>query len=156
MPELGPSKVTAVCYPPESLYNNWCAHADRLEMTTSRFIIQMVEAGRKNIDIDDVPRDSIHDLRQARIELEREVERQQEQIRDLERQLERTSRTDIVEFVEENPGVTTPEIIQQVANTVPGRVASHLDVLEGEVLTLQGGSYYPLKEDTSVNSQDED
>lgn len=155
MPELSANKVTAVCYPPESLYNTWCEHADQLDMTTSRFLIQMVEAGRKNIDIADVPADSIRDLRQQRIELEREVERQQERIRDLERQLERTSRTDVVAFVEDNPGVTSSEIMQHVADTVPGRVASHLDALEGEVLTTQGDGYYPLQQTMEKDSQDE-
>jgi multidrug resistance efflux pump len=149
MPELSNDKVMAACYPPESLYDDWCDHANRLDLSVSHFLIKMVEAGRKNIDMGDVPSESIRTLRQERDELQREVERQRERTRDLERQLERTAQTDIVAFVEDHPGVATPEIIQQIANTVPGRVASHLDALEGEVLVSRDDGYYPLEHDTA-------
>lgn len=147
MPELGSDSVMAACYPPQALYDTWCAEAERQEMPTSQFIIRMVEAGRKNISMDDVPADSIRELREQRAELNREVERQRERIADLERQLDRTSRTDIVDFVDDNPGVTSPEITQRIADTVPGRVASHLDALEGAVLSNRDGGYYVIDSD---------
>lgn len=148
MPEISDEKITAACYPPKTLYDNWCEHANDLGMSTSRFVIRMVEAGRKNISMDDVPSESIRNLRQERDELDREVERQKERIRDLEQQLKRTSRTDIVEVIEDNPGITTAEIMQHVADTVPGRVASHLDVLEGTVVEVREDGYYPLENGT--------
>ncbi|GAB7092530.1 hypothetical protein JCM18237_28010 [Halorubrum luteum] len=142
MPEIASDTTMASCYPPESLYAGWCEQAEELDMSTSRYIIRMVEAGRKNISMDDVPAESIQELRKRRSELKREVARQRERIDDLEQQLERTSRTDIIGFVEQNPGVTSQEITQRIADTVPGRVASHLDALEGEVLAQRNGGYY--------------
>jgi hypothetical protein len=145
MPEIASETTVASCYPPEHLYSKWCEHAAELDMSTSQFLIRMVEAGRKNISMDEVPADSIRELREQRAELNREVERLQERIADLERQLERTSRMDIVDFVDDNPGVTSSEITQRIADTVPGRVAGHLDALEGEVLSNREGSYYKIE-----------
>lgn len=147
MPEIASDTAMASCYPPESLYSKWCEHAENLDMSTSQFLIRMVEAGRKNINMDEVPADSIRELRERRAELNREVTRQHERIEDLEQQLERTSRTDIVDFVDSNPGVTSQEITQRIADTVPGRVAGHLDALEGEVLENRDNGYYVIKSD---------
>ena len=147
MPEIASDTAMASCYPPESLYSKWCEHAEDLDMSTSQFLIRMVEAGRKNISMNGVPADSIRELRERRAELNREVARQRERIEDLEQQLDRTSRTDIVNFVDSNPGVTSQEITQRIADTVPGRVASHLDALEGEVLANRDDGYYVIESD---------
>ena len=147
MPELGPDKTTAVTYPPQSLYQLWCGGADSLDMSISQYIIRMVEAGRKDISMEEASSESVRDLLQQQANLKREIQRQRDRIRDLERQLEHTSRSEITSFVTENPGVRTPEIVQHVADTVPGRVASHLDVLEGNTIEQHGAEYYPLETD---------
>jgi len=147
MPDIGTDKTTAVTYPPEALYQSWVEQADTLDVSTSQFILKMVEAGRKNISMRDASAASVRDLLDQRTDLEREVQRQRKRIEDLERQLQRTSQADIVAFVEDNPGAATPEIIQHVADSVPGRVASHLDALEGDIIKAQEDGYYPRPTD---------
>lgn len=145
MPEISPDKATVVTYPPQSLYEDWREHADSLDMSVSRYIIRMVEGGRKNIAFNDLSNHSLRNLMQEKSDLQKEVQRQRDRIHELERQLRRTSQSDIVAFVDENPGASTPEIMQLVADTVPGRVASHLDVLEGELVQERDGRYYPIE-----------
>lgn len=147
MPDIASDKVTAVAYPPQSLYDSWCDQADSSGMSTSQFIVRMVEAGRKNISMDDASTESIRELLQKRAALKREVERQRERIQDLERQLQRTTQSDIVSFIDDNPGAATPEITQHVADTVPGRVAGHLDALEGSAIEKRSDGYYPIESD---------
>lgn len=152
MPELAPDKTTAVAYPPESLYESWCQKADSLDMSTSAYITRMVEAGRRNISMDDASSASVRELLQERSALKREIQRQRDHIEDLERQLQRTSQSDIVSYVDSNPGATTSEIVQHVADTVPGRVAGHLDALEGDVLEACEDGYYPLESEDQDSS----
>jgi len=147
MPGHSDDKTMAAAYVPDPLYDRWCDHADDLDESVSQFIIQMVEAGRKQIDLDAVAADSIQQLRTERNDLRNEVQRQRKRIQELERQMEQTSRTDIVEHVEENPGATAPEIIQHVSNTVPGRTVGHLDLMEGRALVNEDGEYYALNEE---------
>lgn len=147
MPDICSEKTTATAYPPASLYQQWRNHADRLNMPISEFIIRMVEAGRTNISMDDASAQSVRELLQQRADLERELQRQRDRIQDLKRQLQQTSQSEIVAFIDNNPGARTPEIIQYVADSVPGRVASHLDALEGEVIKQRDDQYYPLQTD---------
>lgn len=147
MPDLKPSKTTAVAYPPETLYESWCEHAATLDMSISQYMIRMVEAGRKDISMEESHSESIRDHLRQRADLKREIQRQRERIQDLERQLQQTSQSEIVSFITDNPGARTPEIVQHVADTVPGRVASQLDALEGDVIEQRDAEYYPLESD---------
>lgn len=142
MPDLGSDTTTATTYPPESLYNQWADHAEDLDIPISQFLIRMVEAGRKQIDISTVADDSLQELRQQRADLRAEVERERQRVQELERQLYRTAQSDIVDYVEDNPGATTPEIMQHIADTVPARVASHLDALEEDKLDHRDDGFY--------------
>jgi len=51
MPDITEEKTVATTYPPESLYNSWREHADSLDLAISQYIIRMVEAGRKQVDL---------------------------------------------------------------------------------------------------------
>lgn len=121
-------------------------------MSTSQFLIRMVEAGRKNISISSFSADSSHKLRQQLTDLEQELERQRARNHDLERQLQHTAHGEIVTYVKENPGATTPQIIQHIADTVPRRVAGHLDVLEEDTLENKDGEYYLQESDSNQSS----
>lgn len=157
MPDLGPDTQMAAAYPPERLYESWRDHADDLDMPVSKFIIEMVEAGRKQIDLEDYAADSMRELRDQRDDLRNEVQRQRARVEELERQLDRTARTDIVAFIEENPGATAPEIVQHVADTVPGRTVGLLDALDGRSIREREGAYYVLDDpehDTEASSDD--
>ncbi|SNR64828.1 hypothetical protein [Halorubrum vacuolatum] len=147
MPEISNDKTTAHAYPPKEIYNAWGEHAEELNMSISQYIIRMVESGRKNINMEDSSSDTLRELLQQRATLSRQVERQRDRIKDLERQLEQTSQSEIASFVTENPGVQTPVIIQHVADTVPGRVAGHLDALEGSLIERRDSGYYPINAD---------
>lgn len=153
MPDVGPETATVTTYPPESLYEAWCMEADNRDMSCSRFIVEMVEAGRKQVEMDDAATESLRELQQRNVELQEELDRQRQRVRQLERQLNRTEHSDIVTFVEQNPGATMPEIIQHVADTIPARVASHLDLLEGDVLQQAEDGYYHV--DGSDNDGEE-
>lgn len=155
MPDTGPDTQMAAAYPSEALYQSWADHADDLDMKVSQFIISMVEAGRKQIQLDDAATSSVHDLRQQRDDLREELKRERGRVRELERQLHRSAITEIDSFVSNNPGATTPEIMQHIADTVPGRVASYLDLLEGDTLEQREDGYYPLDTDSSEETSDE-
>jgi predicted RNase H-like nuclease (RuvC/YqgF family) len=142
MPEISSDKTMAATYPPKTLYESWGQHADSLNMSTSQFIIRMVEAGRKQIDVDELADESAQELRQQRSDLQGELKRQRERVNKLEQQLHYTAQADIIDYVEANPGVATPKIIQHIANTVPERVASHLDLLEGDALERRTNGYH--------------
>lgn len=150
MPDLGSDKTMAATYPPEALYDSWSQHADSLNMSTSQFIIRMVEAGRKQIDVEGIANESAQELRQQRSDLQGELERQRDRVSKLEQQLHYTAQADIIDFVEANPGATAPEIIQHLANTVPERVASHLDLLEGDSLERRSDGYHLFEGDTDA------
>jgi TolA-binding protein len=107
----------------------------------------MVEAGRKQLNVDESALSTNQELRQQLANLQNEVQRQQERNEDLERQLQQTTHTDICSFIDENPGSTTPQIIQHIADSVPSRVAAQLDALEGTHLRREGGQYYLTEDD---------
>lgn len=151
MPDLSSDKTMAATYPPETLYDSWSQHADSLNMSTSQFIIRMVEAGRKQIDVEGIANESAQELRQQRSDLKSELERQRDRVSKLEKQLHYTAQADIIDFVEANPGATAPEIIQHIANTVPERVASHLDLLEGDALERGSNGYHLFEDDTDAS-----
>lgn len=151
MPDISSDKATATAYPPEEVYESWGDHADELDLSRSQFIIKMVEAGRRNIDVNDAAANSLDRLQRQRSELGRELDRQRERADRLERQLRRTAVTEIKSFVEENPGSSTAKIIQHVANTVPERVVSHLDLLEGDVVRREDEGYYLVEPGSRQN-----
>jgi len=147
MPDIGDDKATATTYPPESLYQGWCEEAEARGIPTSQYIIRMVEAARKDVSLDEAVSDSVQELRQQRQDLQAELERQRGRVQKLEEQLHHSEQVEILEYVEANPGAATPEIIQHVADTVPSRVASHLDLLQGEGIERREDGYYPNSND---------
>lgn len=150
MPDISSDKATAAAYPPQTLYESWSQHADALNMTTSQFIIRMVETGRKQIDVEDLANESAQELRQQRSDLQQELERQRSRVSKLEKQLHHTAQSDILDYVKANPGASAPNIIQHIANTVPERVASHLDLLEGDALERRADGYHLCEDDTDT------
>lgn len=150
MPDISSDKMMAATYPPQALYDSWSQHADSLNMSTSQFIIRMVEAGRKQIDMEGLANESAQELRQQRSDLQGELERQRDRVSKLEQQLHYTAQADMIDYVEANPGATAPEIIQHIANTVPERVASYLDLLEGDALERRTNGYHLFEEDTDA------
>jgi len=153
MPDISEDKKVVTTYPQQGLYESWEEHADDLDLSISQYMIRMVEAGRKQIDMESVATESLHELQRRTSELQAELQHQRQRNRELERQLKFTAHAEIADYVESNPGVETAEIIQQIADTVPGRVAGHLDAMEGSVLVRRDGQYYPLQEESETEQE---
>lgn len=156
MPDLAEDTTQATVYPPKDLYATWREHAEELDMSLSKFTISMVEAGRKQFSVDSEADESIRRLRQESADLQREVERKRDRIAELERQLGQTIQRDIVEYVAENPGVTAPQIIQRMVETMPARVSNQIDLLLGEELSYtDDGFYVPDQSGEATSPEDE-
>lgn len=133
----------AATYPTRQQYERWAAKADELGMSISEFIEAMVEAGMKKFDVTVNPDETNRELRQQRDELKGELDRARVRIQDLEDTVYHGERQTINEYVQENPGAPYDEIIRHVIQTVPERVTTHLDDMEGEELLFDDDRYYP-------------
>ena len=132
----------AVTYPAEEQYEVWENRADELGYhSTSQFMQDMVEAGCKKFTSEVEPDETNQDLRQQRNDLKEELNKARNRINQLEEQLYDDERAKIERFIEENPGVSFPEIVQEVVDTVPERVNRHLDELEGDTIRSEGDTY---------------
>lgn len=141
---MGDSRHAAT-YPSEQQYQRWQNRADDLGMSLSEFMEAMVEAGMKKFDASVEPDETNQELREQRNELKTELDRARNRIQDLEDAVYHGERRTIKRYVEDNPGATYDEIIQHVIDTVPQRVTTHLDDLEGDELRQEDGGYYPAE-----------
>lgn len=135
-------------YPSDEQLDRWEDRCEEMEFRSrSEFVEAMVEAGLKKFDATDVdPDETNRELREQRNDLKAELDRARTRIQELEDAVYHGERQTITEYVEENPGATYDEIIQHVIDTVPGRVTTHLDDLEGDVLRVEGDGYYLREE----------
>jgi len=140
-------KQPAMTYPTPEQYETWKEDADEMDMSVSEWIQAMVEAGRKKFDAQVEPDENAQELREQRNDLKEELAHARDRIENLENQLHHSERATILEFVEENPGVTYGEIGQKLADTVPERLQPHLDALEGTELRKDGGEFYPTEDE---------
>ncbi len=135
----------AATYLAEEQYQRWRKQADNRGMSMSEFIEAMVEAGLKKFE-PTVRRDTTnHELREQRNELKTELDRARNRIQKLEDSVYHGERRTIKRYIEAHPGATYDEIIQHVIDTVPQRVTTHLDDLEGDDIRNTGQEYYPIK-----------
>jgi ElaB/YqjD/DUF883 family membrane-anchored ribosome-binding protein len=141
---MADSRHTAT-YPSEEQYQRWQDRADDLGMSMSEFMEAMVEAGMKKFDVSVEPDETNQELRQQRNELKTELDRTRDRIQELEDAVYHGERRTIKRYVEDNPGATYDEVIQHVIDTVPQRVTTHLDDLEGDELQYVDGGYYPAE-----------
>lgn len=139
-------------YPSDAQLDRWETHCEDMGFRSrSEFVEAMIEAGLKKFDATEVtPDETNRELREQRNDLKSELDRARNRVRELEDAVYRGERQAITEFVEENPGATYDEIIQHVMDTVPPRVTTHLDDLEGDVLRAEDDSYYLREEIVSA------
>lgn len=135
----------AATYPSEDQYLRWQDRADDLGMSTSEFMEAMIEAGMKKFDATVEPDETNQELRQQRNELKSELDSARDRIRELEDAVYHGERQTIKRYVDANPGATYDEVIQHVIDTVPQRVTTHLDDLEGDALRYVDEAYYPAE-----------
>lgn len=135
-------KPTAKCYPAEAQYDSWKVEAESRDISTSQFIVEMVEAGRKKFSVS-VERDETADeLRTQRNELHDELEAARERIQSLENQLYATERGDLLEYIKANPGAEFDELVQVMLSGTGRRVSQHLDEMLGEVIETDADLYF--------------
>lgn len=143
MTELGDDTQAAMCYPSSQQYEQWKARAEeRGYNSVSRFMIDMVEAGSKQMDLsveyDEEPRE----LRRQRNDLKEELDDARRRIEELEQQLYRGERKAIIEFLEaRSEGATFGEIVQHLVDDAPARTAEQLDQMEGSDVVVEDSLY---------------
>jgi predicted HTH transcriptional regulator len=140
--ETSDETATATAYPPKRLYSQWKDEAKASDMKVSSWIQAMVEAGRKKFKVEVTPDETNEELRQQRNDLRRENDRLRDRVSTLEDRLFEGERGAIIEYVEDNPGASNDEIIQQLGDTLQSRVTDHLDELVGHQLRDDGGEFY--------------
>ena len=135
----------AATYPSEEQYQRWQDRADDLGMSISEFMEAMVEAGLKKFDASVEPDETNQELREQRNELKTELDRTRNRIQELEDAVYHGERRTIKRYVEDNPGATYDDVIQHDIDTVPQRVTTHLDDLEGDKLQYVDTGCYPAE-----------
>jgi hypothetical protein len=140
--ETADETATATAYPNRDQYEEWKQHADELGMTISEYMEAMIEAGRKKFTPTTTPDESAEELREQRNDLREEMEHYRERVEHLETELYDGERGKILEYVEENPGATYHDILQEVQDTAGERVTRILDAMQGDDLDRDGDGYY--------------
>jgi len=143
MPELGEDKQVATCYPKKSQYEQWQKWADEMGYNSnSKFMIAMIEAGYKQMNVSVGYDEETKELREQRNDLKRELDQARKRIEELEAQLYRSERRSIIEFIDRQPEpVSFAEIVQHSIDDTPARVAQHLDEMEGDSVELAEDKY---------------
>jgi len=136
----------AATYVPPTQYDRWKDRADDLDMSVSEFIKGMVEAGNKKFEATVEPDEEARELREQRNYYKSELERMQSRLSKLEDRLDRGERSEIVDFVEENPGVSVAEIYQQLLETLQERTNETLEELEGDKIELHDDACYLIED----------
>jgi predicted nuclease with TOPRIM domain len=132
-------------YPVEEQYQRWEDRAEMLGMSVSEFVEAMVEAGLKKFETTVEPDMTNQELRDQRDELKQELDHSRTRIQQLEDAAYHGERRTIKRFVEQNPGADYDEIMQHVIDTVPQRVTTQLDELEGAEIQNTDTGYYPVQ-----------
>lgn len=141
MPDISDNRQTATAYPQSETYEEWTDHADELEMSISRFILAMVEVGRKQIDLSVSHDDDTVELRTQRNDLKRELDDARRRIEYLEKRLYRGERGAILDVLEEEQTVPFGVIVQRIIDDAPTRVARALDEMDGDEIVVDDGEY---------------
>jgi len=143
MTEVGEDTQPAMCYPHRQQYEEWQTRAERNGYSSlSRFMIEMVEAGSKEIEISVAVDEKQAELRSQRNDLREELRKARDRIAELENKVYSGERQAIVRFLaEQSNGATFAEIVQHLVDDAPARVAKQLDAMEGKDLTRENNRY---------------
>ena len=136
----------AATYVRPTQYDRWKDRAEDLDMSVSEFIKGMVEAGNKKFEATVKPDEETRELREQRNYYKSEVDRMQSRVSTLEDRLDRGERSEIVDFVEENPGVPVAEIYQRLLRTLQERTNDNLEELEGEEIVIHDDVCYLIED----------
>lgn len=147
------SRETVYVNVPNEQKARWKALANEHDMSQSEFVAGMTEAGLKKFDATVDPDESRTELRKQRNDLKEQLELARDRIESLEDRLHHGERTEIRQYVEDNPGAPFDEIVRHVIDTVPARVSQHLDDLEGDDLVIDPETerYYPTEDNHATS-----
>lgn len=153
MTDVGDDTQPAMCYPKSQQYEEWSARAEQRGYNSlSRFMIDMIEAGSKEIDVSVALDEDSAELRRQRNDLRKQLTEARERIATLEDQLYGAERTEIISFIQkQEDGATFGQILQHIIDDAPTRVAQHLDEMEGQKITRTDDQYQILQEDNDGN-----
>ena len=133
---------TITVYTSAELAEAWKQAANRRDMSVSKFVQDMTEAGRKEISVEFQIDNDAAELRHQRNNLKRENEELQRRIERLQKKALNEEREFIIEFIQDNPGATYRTIVEGFIDTAPSRVNYYLDVLTGDEIEKEGNHYY--------------
>ncbi|WP_267642066.1 hypothetical protein [Haloarchaeobius amylolyticus] len=141
MTNVGEDTQPTMCYPQKAQHAKWKQLADeRGYKSLSRFIIQNVERGYKNLNLN--LRNGSDELRKQRNDLKRELDQTRLRLQEVEEQLYRGERESVLEFLEhQSGGATFPELVQHIIDDAPVRVAELVDQLDGDEIEYVDGEY---------------
>ena len=115
-------------------------------MSVSEFIQSMVEAGiktDKGFEIGTEDDQTIQELHEQRNDLRNELLHYRNRVEKLEDQLYHDEVKAIKDYVRNNPGCTYADLVQHMIDTVPERVITHIEMVEGDAIVVSNGQYYP-------------
>lgn len=143
MTEVGEDTQPAMCYPHRQQYEEWQTRAERNGYNSlSQFMIEMIEAGSKEIEISVALDENQAELRSQRNELREQLRKARNRIAELEDEVYSGERQEILNFLaEQTDGATFAEIVQHLVDDAPARVAQQLDEMEGADLTRENNRY---------------
>ena len=144
MTELSEDTKFAACYPSVTQYELWEDQSEQMGYNSvSQFMIEMIEAGHKQLTSSITYDEETSELRAQRNELKRELDASRERIDQLEERLYRGERRAILRFLsEQEDGVPFAEIVQHVIDDTPARVAEILEEMESEQIESSDGNYH--------------
>jgi HSP90 family molecular chaperone len=143
MTEVGEDTQPAMCYPHRQQYEEWQTRAERNGYNSlSQFMIEMIEAGSKEIEISVALDENQAELRSQRNELREQLRKARNRIAELEDEVYSGERQEILNLLaEQTDGATFAEIVQHLIDDAPARVAQQLDEMEGADLTRENNRY---------------
>jgi hypothetical protein len=135
--------VPATSYVTPIQYHHWQDEAEKRNQSVSTFISSMVEAGRRQISLEQGSPDEITDLR-------KQIQTLRSERDEVRRKLEATQQQDyqiglgkIKELIVNNPGFTRREIAIHVSENPFIFVDKYLESLEDSEYKNNGGMWYP-------------
>lgn len=122
----------------------WRLRSDELGYPSlSQFIGAMTESGLKKFDGSVVTKQTQDKGINTNDSISLELDAAHDEITQLQSQLAREGRDNIVEFVKKKDGPTYSEIVKHIIESTPARVTSQLEAILGDELIVdENGRYY--------------
>lgn len=129
-------------YPTKEQYEGWKQEASDRDMTVSKFMQAMIEAGRKKVEAVEIePDETRKELREDRNQKAQELEQARERIKSLEQKTNTDEQQAILDHLADEGASEYAELVNAVIEGAGERVDRHLDRLVGDEITVEDGLY---------------